>query len=237
MKTMKDYHDLYLKSDALLLADVFEKFRNNSLKNCALCPSRYLSAPASSYDAMLNMTKVELELIPDPGMNIFFEKSTISGVSYISNRSSKGNNKYLKSYDPKQESKYIIYLDANNLYGYAMPKFLPTSGSKWIDPKEFDLNEYTSNSSKGCGLEVDLEYPKELREFHNGYPLASDKIEIKKEMLSDYQLKIADLYNIPIGNVEKLVPNFCDKEKYVIHYESLQLYLRLGLKLKKYIMY
>ena len=110
----------------------------------------------------------------------------------ISNRYSKANNKYLKSYDPKQESKHT-YLDANNLYGYAMSKFLPTSGFKWIDPEEFDLNKYTSNSLKGCILEVDLEYPKELRELHSDYPLAPDKIEIKREMLSEYKLKIADL--------------------------------------------
>ena len=114
-----------------------------------------------------------------------------------------------------------------------MSKSLPTSGPKWIVPKEFDLNKHTSNSSKGCALEVDLEYPKELRELHNDYSLAPDRIEIKREMLSDYQLKIADLYNIPIGNVKKLVSDFFDKEKYVIHYENLQLYLRLGLKLKK----
>ena len=79
-----------------------------------------------------------------------------------------------------------------------MSKFLSTSGFKWIDPKEFDLNKYTGDSSKGCVLEVNLVYPKELRELHNDYPLAPDKIEIKREMLSDYQLKIADLYNNPI---------------------------------------
>ena len=143
----------------------------------------------------------------------------------------------LKSYDRKQESKYIIYLDVNNLYGYAMSKFLPTSGFKWIHPKEFDLNKYTSNSSNRCALEADLEYRKELRELHNDYTLTPDKVEIKGEMLSEYQVKITDLYNIPIGNVKKLVPNFFDKEKYVLHYENLQLYLRLGLKLKKYIAY
>ena len=90
-----------------------------------------------------------------------------------------------------------------------------------------DLNKYTSNSSKACVLEVDLEYPKELQALHSDYPLAPDKIEIKREMLSDYQLKIADLYNIPIGNNKKIVPNFFDKEKYVILYENLKLYLRL----------
>ena len=119
----------------------------------------------------------------------------------------------MKSYDPKQESKHIIYLDANNLYGYAMSKFLPTSGFKWIDPKKFHLNKYTSNSLKGCVLEVDLEYTKELWELHNDYPLVPDKIEIKRETLSDYQLKFDDLYNIPIGNVKKLVLNFFDKKR------------------------
>ena len=74
MKTMKDYYELYLKCDALLLADIFEKIRNNSFKNYGLCPSYYLSAPTLSWDAMLNMTKVELECIPDTDMHIFFEK-------------------------------------------------------------------------------------------------------------------------------------------------------------------
>ena len=96
-------HDLYLKCDVLLLADVFEKFRNNSLKNYGLCPSHYLSVPGLSWDAMLKMTKIKLELITDPEMCIFFEKGTRGGITYISNRYSKANNKYLKSYDPKQE--------------------------------------------------------------------------------------------------------------------------------------
>ena len=90
------------------------------------------------------------------------------GVTYISNEYSKANNKYLKSYDPNKNQN-IIFLDANNLHGYAMSKFLPTSGFKWIDLKEFDLNKYTSNSSKRCVIEIDLEYPKELRELHNDY--------------------------------------------------------------------
>ena len=92
------------------------------------------------------------------------------------------------------------YLQVNNSHGYAISKFLPTSGFKWIDTEEFNLNKYTRNSSKGCVLEVDLKYPKELRELHSDYPLAPDKIEIEKEMLPKYQLNIADLYNIPIGN-------------------------------------
>ena len=150
-------------------------------------------------------------------MFIFFEKGTRGGISYIYGRYSKANNKYLKSYDPKEESKHIIYLDANNLHGYAISKFLPTSEFKWINTKKFDLIKYTSNSSKECIVEVDPEYPEELKELHNDCFLAPDKIEIKIEMLSEYQLKIADLYNIPIGNVKKLVSNFFDKEKYMLH--------------------
>ena len=95
------------------------------------------------------------------------------------------------------------------------------------------MNKYTSNSSKEYILKVDLEYPKELYEIHNDYFLAPEKIEIKREMLSKYQLLNADFYNNFISNVKKLVPNFFDKEKYVFHQENLQLYLKLGLKLKK----
>ena len=96
------------------------------------------------------------------------------------------------------------------MHGYTASKFLLTSGFKWIDPKEFDLNKYTNNSSKGCVLEIDLEYPKELHELHSDYPLVPDEIEIKRGMLSEYQLNTADLYNIRFNNVINLLPNFFD---------------------------
>ena len=128
-----------------------------------LCPSHYLSETDLSWDAMLKMTKNEPELIPEPEMFIFFEKGTSGRISYIPNKYSRANNKYLKAYDPKQESKHVIYLDTNKLYGYTMSKFLPTSGFKWIDPKVFDLNKCTSSSSKRCVLEVDLGYLKGLQ--------------------------------------------------------------------------
>ena len=137
-------------------------------------PESYLTAPSLSEDVMLNMTKVEV--VSDADTCLFFEKRMRSLVSYISKRCSKANNKYLKFYDPKQVLKHIIHLDANNLYVYAMSKFLPTGGFKRIDLKELDLNKYGNNSSKGCVLEVDPEYSKELRELHNDYPLAPDKI-------------------------------------------------------------
>ena len=106
---MKYYHHLYLKCELFLLTDVFKKFRNNSLKNYGLMPSHYLSAPVLSRDAMVKMTKIKLEPITEPDMYIFFEKGTRDEISYISNRYSKASDKYLKSYEPKQESKHIIY--------------------------------------------------------------------------------------------------------------------------------
>ena len=151
MKMMKDYHNLYLKCDVLLLAEVFKHFRGNSLKYYGLC------ARDITLGAMLNMTKVELEFIPDPDMYILFEKGTRGGVSYISDRYEKVDNKYLKSYEPKEESKHIIYLVANNLHGYAVSKSIRTRGLIWIDLKEICLNINTGNSSKGCALEFDFE--------------------------------------------------------------------------------
>ena len=124
IKTIKDYHDLYLKCDVLLLADVFEKFRDGSLKDYGLCPSQYSRAPDLSWDAKLNMVRVEIELISDAEIYLFFEKSMRRRVSYISKRYSKASIKYLKTYNLQQESKQFIYLDTNNLYGCTMSQFL-----------------------------------------------------------------------------------------------------------------
>ena len=178
---LKWKQNFYLMCDVLLLADVFQKSKNNSLKNYTLFLSHYLSAPGLSWNALLKMTRIILELIADPDMYMFYEKGRRIGISYISNRYSKANNKYLKSYDPKQKSKHIIYVDTNNFYGYAMSKFLSTIGFKWTGPKEFDLNNYASNNSKWFVIETDLEYQKELHELYDD-PLALDKIEIKSEI-------------------------------------------------------
>ena len=161
---------------------------------------------------MLNMRKVKPELFKILTCTYSLKKVWEGGVSYNSNRNREAWNKYLKSFDPKQESKHIIYLDANNLYGYAMSKFFPTSAFKWIDPKEIDMNKYTSISLKRWVFQADLQYPEELLKLCNDYSLAPDKIEIR-EIMSDYQLKIADHYSIPIGNVKKWVSNFFNTEK------------------------
>ena len=228
LKNMGEYHDLYLKSDILLLADVFENFRKTCLQYYKLDPCHYFTSPGLSWDAMLKMTDIKLELMTEKGMR--------GGISYIANRYGKSNNKYMKTYDEKAPSKYIMYLDANNLYGWAMSQYLPTGGFKWMTKNhidKIDLAKYTEDSKKGLILEVDLAYPEELHDLHNDYPLAPEKVKVTKNMLSDYCQKIASKYNISTGLVHKLIPTLSNKEKYVLHYRNLQLYTDLGLKLTK----
>ena len=129
-----------------------------------------------------------------------------------------------------------MHLDANNLYGWAMSQYLPTGGFRWMTEKQInniDLTTHKEDSEKGLILEVDLEYPKELHDLHNDYPLAAERVYVNEEMLSEYCKKIAAKYNISTGLVSKLVPNLRNKEKYVLHCRNLQLYTDLGLKVTK----
>ena len=208
MKTIRDYHDLYLKSDVLLLSDVFENFRDVCISNYSLDPAFYYTAPGLAWDACLKITKVKLELFEDYEMLMMVEKGIRGGVSMISTRYGKANNPYMKDYDPDQPTKFISYLDANNLYGWAMCKPLPTKDFEWI--KKEELKDW---KSMPCILEVSLTYPEKLHDLHNDYPLAPERLIVNK--------------------VEKLIPNLNDKTKYVIHHETLKLYLSLGLKLTK----
>ena len=236
LKTMGEYHDLYLKSDILLLSDVFENFRKTCLEYYKLDPCWYFTSPGLSWDAMLKMTDIKLELMTDIDMFQFIEKGMRGGISYIANRYGKANNIYMKKYDEKAPSKYIMYLDACNLYGWAMSQYLPTGGFRWMTKKQINkinLAMYKEDSKKGLILEVDLEYPRELHDLHNYYPSAAERVRVNKEMLSEYCKKIAVKYNISTGLVSKLIPTLNNKEKYVLHYRNLQSYLDLGLKLTK----
>ena len=209
VKNLGEYHDLYLKSDVLLLADVFEEFRNVCLENYSLDPAWYYTSPGLSWDALLKYSGVKLELLTDPDILLLFEKGIRGGVSMISNRYGKANNKFMgEKYDPWSPSKYLAYLDANNFYGWAMMKPLPVGDFKWMDEKE--LKNWKDFP---CILEADLEYPRDLHDLHNDYPLAPEILKI--------------------NNMEKLIPNLWDKEKYIVHHENLKLYLELGLKVRK----
>ena len=183
---MGEYHDLYLKSDVLLLADVFKNVRKTCLQYYKLDPCHYFTS---------QMTNIKLELMTDVDMFQVIEKGMCGGVSYIANRYGKANNKYMKEYDEKEPSKYIMYLDANNLYGWAMSQYLPTGNFKWMTDKEIskiNLGKYKADSKKVLTLEVDLEYPRELHDMHNDYPGCPEKVKVSNDMLSGYCKKIAE---------------------------------------------
>ena len=234
IKDMGDYHDHYLKKDVLLLADVFEKFIGTCLKYYGLDPCHYFSSPGLSWDAMLKMTGVKLEKISDIDKYLFIEKGLRGRISYIAKRYAKANNKYMNDYDPKKQSTFMSYLDMNNLYGWAMSEYLPYERFRWLkNVDKFDVTSVNEKSPIGCFLEVDLEYPDELHELHNDYPLAPEKLAVSSDMLSNYCKKIADKYEIKVVDVKKLIPNLGNKTNYAVHYRNLQLYLSLGMKLTK----
>ena len=219
MKIFKDYHELYNVTDVLLLADVFENFRDLCLKIYGLDPVYYFTAPGLAWDACLKMTGIDLELLNDPDMLLMFEKGIRGGISIISDRYGEANNKYMrKGFNKNKPSKYLMYLDANNLYGGAMSEKLPTHGFKWLTGGEMEKlfnNQVVQVWEKTpCILEVDLEYPKNLHDLHNDYPFCPERVECK-------------------NGVEKLIPNLRDKTKYVIHYKNLIQCLKAGMKLKK----
>ena len=207
--TFEDFHNHYLKKDVLLLAGVFEKFIFTCMKYYGLDPCHCFSAPGLSWDAMVKMTKVELETINDPDKYMFFEQG-MRGVSYINKR-----------YSGASKNVNILYLVMKNLYGPAMGQYLPISNFKWVESInkiKRKLINIKNNSSTGYVLEVDLQYPEELHDIHNDCPFAPEKVNIPKEWLPDYCLKIASVHNITTGTVQKLVPNLMNKNNYVIHY-------------------
>ena len=183
MNTISDYHDLYLKALVLLLADDFEKFINTCLEISWLDPCHYFSSPGLSCDAILKITEKELELITNIGMHLFIEKGMREGISYIAKRHSKANNKFMQWYDVNEPNTFIVYLDADNLYGWAMGQYLRYNGFKWLNQKEIDkfylnsieCNFIEENSSDGYILEVVLGYSNGLHELHNDYLLAPEK--------------------------------------------------------------
>ena len=135
------------------------------------------------------MTGIKLELMTDVDMFQFIEKGLRGGISYIANWYGEANNKYMKEYNKEKPSKYIMYLDADNLYGYAMSQYLPSGGFKWLTEKQIEkiMNKsILPGNKKGYILDVDLEYQEELHKMHNDYPLAAEKMKVTKEMLSPY---------------------------------------------------
>ena len=216
LNNLGDYHDLCVQSDTLLLADVFENFRDMCLKEYELDPAHFLSLPGLAWQACLKKTNIELELLTDYDMLLTVEERIRSGICHSIHRYAIANNKYMKNYNNNEESSYIQYLDGNNLYGWAMSKKLPGNGFKWIDNNEINedfIKNYDENNDKGYIFEVDVKYPKRLHELHSDLPFLSERMEINK--------------------CKKLVCNLDNKKKYVAHISTLKQGLNHGLKLKK----
>ena len=229
--TLGDYHDIYLETDVHLLADVFENFRRTAMATYGLDPAHYYTLPGYSWDALLKCTNIELEQITEPNMYLFIEKGLRGGISMVSHRHAQANNPQMENYDPEQPTSFLQYLDANNLYGWAMSQPMPTGGFHWVNYTD-QILETPADADHGFILEVDLDYPASLHAEHNDYPLAPEKMAVTKDQMSPYQQKLIDELGVSIS-CEKLVPNLQPKIRYVLHYRNLQLYLKLGMKLEK----
>ena len=248
LKDMGEYHDLYLKCDVLLLCDVFEAFRNVSMEIYGIDPAHCYTSPGLSWQSCLKMTKVSLELMTDIDQILFVEKGIRGGISQISNRYKRANNPLLDNYDSSEESSYLIYLDMNNLYGYAMIQKLPVGGFKFLSDTEiqcFDIMSVSAQADIGFILEVSLEYPESIHDSHNEYPLAPEQKFVRDEDLSPYAKQLwrklhgkTEVEGITSrAKVEKLLTTLEDKDHYIVHYRNLQLYLDLGLRIKKFTEY
>ena len=235
---MQDYHDIYLKTDVLLLADTFESFRDGSIENYKLDPAHYVSSPHLSWDAMLNMTKCNLQLLSDTEMFRMMDDNLRGGVCMITKRHARANNPRLGAkYDPMKPTSHIMYWDANNLYGWAMSQTLPYGGFEWVDQAEYATINWAvldDDDPLGYIIECDLDYPSHLHVAHNDYPLAAEKVAITAEMVSEKQAQLHRCYSFNRSSVQtKLIPNLLPKERYSCHYRNLKFYLQQGLKITK----
>ena len=198
---------------------MFENFRDNCNEIYELDPVYFVSAPGLAWQACLKKTNVKLELLTDYEMLLMVENWIRGGICQATHRYAKGNNKYMKNYDKSIESSYLAFLDANNLYGWAMSQKLPVNDFKRVKQEELlkfnkdFIKNYDENSNTGYFLEVDIDYPKELFNLHKDLPFLPERKKVEK--------------------VEKLICSIEDKEKYVIHVRALKQTLNHGLKLKK----
>ena len=179
IKNRGGYHDLYFKCDTLLLADVFEKFRDRCIKIYEPDPALFLTAPGLAWQACLKETRVELELLTDIDMLLTVKNGIRGGICQATDRYAKENNEYMDNYDKKIESSYLAFLDANNLYGWAMSQKLPVNGSKWVKKlskfNERFIKSYNGNSDKGYIFKVDVENPKILSNIHKDLPFLPER--------------------------------------------------------------
>ena len=213
LRSLGEYHDLYLKTDVILLSNVFEKFRDVCLENYGLDPTHFYTALGLAWQACLKKTRIKLDLITHPDMLLMFERGIRRGITQAVKRYARANNRNMKYYDPGEHSRYLQYLDANNLYGWVMSQPLPTGGFEWVDVGPEEDKEPSIKEDRGYLMEVDMLYPRELHDDNNELPFMCQRMKI--------------------GGVDKLVMDLYYKQRYVIHIRALQQALDHGLVLEK----
>ena len=239
-KDLLEYTIMYLKTDICHLSDVFQKFSDFAYKTYNLDPRHSYTLPGFSWQSMLKMTKIELELISDSDIYLFLMDCIRGGICVVNKKHVKADNKYTRkvldeSSDKKVKkklktndlNKFIMYLDANNLYGHSISKPLPYKNFKWSDDLTLDLIQ------KGK-YEVDTEIPKELHNKFKDYPLAPEIKSINENMLSDYQKYLNDKLNIKYNEKDKkLILDLLPKKNYKVYFKNIEYYLKLGLRVTK----
>ena len=197
-----DYHDLYLRTDVVLLANVYEAFRETCLEHYKLNPVHFYTSPGLAWKACLKCTGIRLGLLTDPDMLLMFERGIRGGITQAVRKYAAANNPYMgDKFNPNEDTTYLQYLDANNLYSWAMSQPLPAGGFRWVDVNPNEISELATRTDKVYILEVEVSYPTELHNPHNNLPFMCERMEI--------------------NGVEKLVPNVRDKKNYVIHIKAL----------------
>ena len=198
----------------VLLGNAYEAFRDTCLKHYKLDPAHFYTSPRLAWKACLKCTGIRLELLTYPDMLLMFEQEIRDGITQAVRKYTAANNKYMGDrFDSKSENSYLQYLDADNLYGWAMSQPLPTGGFKWVDVNPNEISELATRTDKGYLLEVGVSYPKEFHNQHNDLPFMCERLEI--------------------NGVEKLVFNLRDKKNYVIHIQALNQALQHGLRLDR----
>jgi hypothetical protein len=234
-KTFLDYHLAYLQTDVLLLADVFENFRQTCMTSYGLDPANYLTAPSLAWDAMLLKTGVELEQISDYAIFKMVEEQKRGGLCFVgSRRYAKFNNRYLDDFDPKRPESYGMYWDMNNLYGCAMVDYLPTGGHRFVESYDIDeILKTPDDSPQGYLIRLDLIFPEETHELLRQYPPAPENTAPKEEWLTPFQRELAARNGIKTKTKQqKLIPHLHPHNDYVIDYRNLKYLVSLGVEVK-----
>ncbi|GBB93319.1 hypothetical protein RclHR1_02150006 [Rhizophagus clarus] len=243
-KNLGEYHDIYLKLDVLLLTDIWTEFRKVSMESDRLDPSHYTSLPALSWDSMLKMIGVKIELFTDMDMHDFIEKAKCGGLSMAVHRYFQANNpKMGEAFNPSKPTSWISYVDATNLYGWGMSEYLPIGDYKWevnrkylkgrpdAQKKWLDIALRTkADSRRGLYLGVNSHFPYKTHDYLSNLPLAVENIAVGKDWLSPYNAELVeDIDEGRFAKTEKLIPHLGKRNYYVIHYRELQYYVKLGM--------